>query len=175
MESTPAILLRSTKYSETSLIVTWLTRDFGKLKTMARGARGPKSPFAGTLDLFFETEISFVRSQRSELHTLREAVLRDPHEGMRKDYARVELGAYFVELIEMSTEPEHPVPELFDLLARALGYLESAAPNRRAMVHFEKELARLLGILGDGEAATALWAIGQRLPDARRRLLEKLG
>ena len=71
-------------------------------------------------------------------------------------------------------QAEHPVPELFELLSRALGYLEAAKPNRRAMVHFEKELARLLGILGNGEAATALWAIGQRLPDARRRLLEKL-
>ncbi len=174
METTAAILLRRTKFSETSLIVSWLTRDFGKLKTMARGARGPKSSFAGVLDLFFETEISFVRSQKSEIHTLREAVLTDPHEGLRKDYGRVELGAYFIELIEMTTELEAPVPELFDLLQRALRYLEGAAPNRRALLHFENELARLLGIQGEGEASSAIWAVSHHLPEARRRLLEKL-
>jgi DNA repair protein RecO (recombination protein O) len=174
MESTAAILLRRTKFSDTSLIITWLTLDHGKLKTMAKGALGRKSPFAGALDLFFETEISFVRSQRSELHTLREAVLREPFEGLRKDYARVELGSYFIELLEMTTEPEHPVPELFELLRRALRYLESATPSRRALVHFENELARLLGIHDEGNASTALWGIGQRLPESRRRLMEKL-
>ncbi|MDD5348623.1 MAG: DNA repair protein RecO [Chthoniobacteraceae bacterium] len=177
MESTPAILLRRTRFSETSLIVTWLTRDHGKLKTMARGVLRPKSPLAGALDLFFETEIAFVRSRRSEIHTLREVVLRNPFEGLRKDYARVELAAYFVELLEAATEPEHPVPELFDLLHRALAYLETAAPSRRALLHFENELARLLGIHGEagtGSAASALARACSRLPSARPGLLHKL-
>ncbi|MEI8234310.1 MAG: DNA repair protein RecO [Verrucomicrobiota bacterium] len=174
MESTAALLLRRTKYSDTSLIVTWLTRDHGKLKTMARGALRPKSPFAGTLDLFFETEIAFVRSQRSEIHTLREVVLSTAFEGLRKDYGRVELAAYFVELLEVMTEPEHPVPELFDLLHRALAYLEGASPSRRALLHFENELARLLGIHDEGNAATALARVCPRLPAARGRLTQKL-
>ena len=175
MESTAAILLRRTKFSDTSLIVTWLTRDHGKLKTLAKGALRPKSAFAGTIDLFFETEIAFVRSSRSEIHALREAVLLNPFEGLRKDYARVELAAYFVELLELLTEPEHPVPELFDLLQRALGYLENATPERRVLLHFEKELARLLGIHDEGSAYTALARTCHHMPESRRRLMEKLG
>ena len=175
MESTAAILLRRTKFSDTSLIVTWLTREHGKLKTMAKGALRPKSPFSGMIDLFFELEIAFVRSHRSEIHTLREAVLRNPFEGLRKDYARVELAAYFVELLELLTEPEHPVPELFDLLRRALGYLENATPERRVLLHFENELARLLGIHGEGNAHTALARVCHRMPESRRRLMEQLG
>jgi len=175
MESTAAILLRRTKFSDTSLIVTWLTRDHGKLKTLAKGALRPKSAFAGTIDLFFETEIAFMRSRRSEIHALREAVLRNPFEGLRKEYARVELAAYFVELLELLTEPEHPVPELFDLLQRALGYLESARPECRALLHFEKELARLLGIHDEGSAYTALARTCHHMPESRRRLMEKLG
>jgi len=174
MESTAAILLRRTKFSDTSLIVTWLTRDHGKIKTMAKGALRPRSAFAGTLDLFFETEIAFVRSERSEIHALREAVLRNPFEGLRKDYARVELAAYFVELLELMTEPEHPVPELFHLLHRALAYLENAAPDRRALLHFENELARLLGIHIEGNAHAALSRVCHHLPESRRRLMEKL-
>ena len=174
MESTAAILLRRTKFSDTSLIVAWLTRDHGKIKTMARGALRPKSAFAGMIDLFFETEIAFVRSSRSELHTLREVVLQNPFEGLRKDYTRVELAAYFVELLELMTELDHPVPELFDLLHRALGYLENATPDRRALLHFENELARLLGIHGEGNAHAALARVCHHLPESRRGLMEKL-
>jgi len=175
MESTAALLLRRTKFSDTSLIITWLTRDHGKIKTIAKGALRPKSPFAGTLDLFFETEIAFVRSSRSEIHTLRETALRNPFEGLRKEYARVELAAYFVELLELLTEPEHPVPELFDLLHRALAYLEGAVPERRVLLHFENELARLLGIHDEGNAHTALARTCHQMPESRRRLMEKLG
>lgn len=175
METHTAILLRRTKFSDTSLIVTWLTREHGKLKTMAKGALRPKSAFSGVLDLFFEVEIALVRSSRSEIHTLREVALRNPFEGLRKEYARVELASYFVELLELMTEAEQPVPELFDLLHRALGYLETATPDRRAMLHFENELARLLGIHREGNAAVALARVCHHLPTSRRPLLEKLG
>lgn len=174
VESTSAILLRRTRFSDSSLIVTWLTADFGKLKTVAKGALRPKSAFAGVLDLFFECELAFVRSGRSEIHTLREVALRHPFEGLRKDYGRVELAAYFVELLELMTEPEHPVPELYDLLRRALSYLEGNAPSRKELMHFENELARLLGIQSEGSAVVALARAVPRLPECRRALVAKL-
>ena len=63
METTRALLLRKTKLTETSLIVTWFTASFGLIKTVAKGARNPKSKFAGGLDLFFDCEIQFSRSR----------------------------------------------------------------------------------------------------------------
>ncbi len=174
MENNPAILLRRTKFSETSLIVTWLTLDLGKIKTMARSALRPKSAFYGMIDLFFEAEIGFVRSQRSEIHVLREVSLRNAFDGLRKDYGRVELASYFVELLELVTELEHPVPELYDLLRRALSYLENQTPNKKALFHFESELARLLGIHNAGPAFSALARVIPRMPEARRGLLGKL-
>ncbi|MEO6789128.1 MAG: recombination protein O N-terminal domain-containing protein, partial [Chthoniobacteraceae bacterium] len=54
MQTTAAILLRKTRFSETSLIVTWFTRDCGRLKTIVKGALRPKSRFAGVLDLFYD-------------------------------------------------------------------------------------------------------------------------
>ena len=122
MESSAAILLRRTKLSETSLIVTWLTETHGLIKTVAKGARRPKSPFAGRLDLFFEAEIQFLRSRRSELHTLRELTLRATYDPVRQSYLRLEVAAHFVELIELTSVPDHPIPEVFDLLRRALGW-----------------------------------------------------
>ena len=171
--SAAAILLRRTRFSETSLIVTWLTRDHGKIKTMARGALRPKSTFSGVLDLFFETEITFARSTRSEIHTLKEVALVQPFEGLRKEYGRVELASYFVELLESAAEPEFPVPELYDLLRRALAYLEKNTPNRKALLHFENELARLLGVSAEGSGVAAFGRAGFQMPQVRGRLLAK--
>src|SRR3954447_17123138 len=146
METTSAILLRKRKLSDTSLIISWCTESLGNLETVAKGARRPKSPFAGKLDLFFEGEIQLKRSARSNLHTLTEAVLRNPFVGIRQDYVRTQTASYFVELVELGTEPEHPAPEVFHLLRRAFGYLDAHDATLRAVRHFEAELARLAGV-----------------------------
>jgi len=174
METTAAILLRRTRFSDTSLIVTWLSGTHGRLKTIAKGALRPRNRFAGVLDLFFDAEIAFARSARSELHTLREVSLLDAREGLRRDYRAVELASYFVELVELTVEPEHPVPEVHALLSRALDYLGREPASRRALLHFESELARHLGIHAGGSAADAIFQIAHRLPPARRGLVEKL-
>jgi DNA repair protein RecO (recombination protein O) len=127
------------------------------------------------LDLFFECEISFVRSAKSEIHTLREVALSNPRENMRLDFPRVALGSYFVELIEHSIEPEHPAPEVFDLLERAFSHLDKSAASKRAMLHFEKELVRLLGI--EHPELSAIVSLGraiQRIPSTRASLLASL-
>lgn len=146
VQTTAAILLRKTRFSETSLIVTWFTHDYGRMKTVVKGALRPKNRFAGVLDLFFDCDITIARSVRSELHTLREADLRNGRAGLRTDHRRVALASYFVELIELTTEPEHPAPELHDLLSRAYNFLDQHPAGPRALLHFEAELARLLGI-----------------------------
>lgn len=175
MENTAAILLRKTKLTETSLILTWLTETQGKLKTVAKGARQPKSRFAGRADLFFECEIQFSRSRRSDLHILREVELRHAHVAIRADFRLVELAAYFVELIELVTEPDHPVPDLFDLLQRALRHVNGSAPTLRALEHFETELVRLLGIQQPTLApALALERTYHHLPRGRRSIVRQL-
>ena len=146
MESTAAILLRKRNYSDTSLIVSWCTESLGCIQTIAKGARRLKSPFAGRLDLFFETEIQIARSRKSTLHTLTEVVVANPFVGIRRIYLRMQTAAYFVELIEICTERDHHEPELFSLLRRAFSYLDANNPTLRAVTHFETELARIAGV-----------------------------
>jgi DNA repair protein RecO (recombination protein O) len=176
VNSTPAILLRRTRLSDTSWIVTWLTQTEGRLKTAAKGARRPRSPFAGKLDLFFLEDISYTPSRKSDLHALREVVLIEPFDGLRADFLRTQMAAYFVELIELVTEAEHPVPELFDLLLRALRFLDTGQPALRVLLHFESELVRLLGIHGQ-EGVTPAVAIGRTynaIPSTRAGLVKRL-
>ena len=178
METTAAILLRKRKFSDTSLIVSWCTESLGCIQTVAKGARRAKSTFAGKLDLFFEAEIQIARSRRSDLHTLTEAVLKNPFAGIRSNYLRTQTAAYFVELIEVCTERDHCEPELFELLRRAFGYLDANNPTARAVAHFETELARIAGVHHvkklKADPAFALGNLFGRLPLSRTPLLKTL-
>ncbi len=173
--STEAIVLRLTRLTDTSLIVHWFTEQHGLVKTVARGARRLKSPFNGQIDLFFGGEISFTRSRASELHHLREVNIRHWREGLRRNYTTTLLAAYCCQLLEMAVEPEHPDPELHDLLRRALDHLDSADPAIRSLLHFESELARLLGISHQRQSAEISLsdALG-KLPHSRNDLVARL-
>ena len=178
MDTTAAILLRKRKLSDPSLIVSWCTESLGCIQTVAKGARRARTPFAGKLDLFFEAEIQIARSRKSNLHTLTEVVLRETFAGIRQHYARTQVAAYFVELIELSTERDHHEPELFKLLQRAFGYLNGRDADARAVLHFETELARIAGVhdtkLMRSNPAFALGSLFGRLPLSRTPLLKQL-
>jgi len=178
VESTAGIVLRKRKFSETSLIVSWCTEARGCIQTVAKGARRAKSPFAGKLDLFFESDISIIVSRKSNLHTLTEVVLKNTFAGIRQNYLRTQTAAYFVELIEICTERDHREPELFSLLHRAFGYLDANNPNLRAVTHFETELARITGVHDSrrlqSNPAFALGELFGRLPLSRTPLLKTL-
>lgn len=173
-----AIVLYRAPLRETGLLVSWLTRDAGRIKTSLRGARKPGSATAACPDLFEKHDILVARSRASEIHSLRESRLLCANEGIREDYHRYAVACYFARLIEAATEPEHPVSELYDLLERALGYLATRPPRiGRLPLLFERRLAERLGVLGPDDSrdgAEALSAAGVVLPRNRESLLASL-
>lgn len=151
IESATGIVLRIRPLTETSLIVHWLTPEWGRIATVARGARRPKSPFAGKLDLFYEADFSFSRSRRSELHPLREVSLRELHPGLRADLGWLRQASYAVALIEQTTETETPLPATHALLGGLLGVLPTHAPQPRTIFALELKLLNELGLRPDLE------------------------
>lgn len=175
MEHCHGTLIRLTKLTDTSLIVHWFTAGHGLIKTVAKGARTPKSPFAGKLDLFFDAEITWAKARTGELHGLREVAVARTREPIRGDYNAMLLSGYWCRLLELLIERDHPEPELADLLRRALDHVAEKGPSARAMHHFEQELARNLGIMGERkQAAGALRETLGSLPPQRAQLLERL-
>jgi DNA repair protein RecO (recombination protein O) len=131
-ESTTGLILRTRPLTETSLIVLWLTPDFGRLATVAKGARRPHSPFAGKLDLFYRADFSFSRSRRSELHTLREVSLRETHPALRQELGYLQQASYCSELVEQTTETETPLPAVFELMCGLLNHLTKHPSSLRS-------------------------------------------
>lgn len=175
MQLTRGIIVRLTRLTDTSLIVHWFTEHYGLVKTVAKGARRPKSSFAGKLDLFFGGELTATQARSGELHPLREVAISEWREGLRRSYTSTLLAAYCCQLLEIAVEPEHPDPQLHDLLRRALDHLDTSPASLRAMRHFETELARILGVSQmQHDAAISLRDALGTLPASRKELLERL-
>jgi DNA repair protein RecO (recombination protein O) len=163
-ETVTAVLLRRIRFSDTSLILTWFSRERGKFKTIARGALRPKSGFAGKLDLFFQCELTVSWSRRSELHGLRETVLLESFAGIRESYSNTLAAGYFAELVEETTEPDHPETAIYQLLIRAFSYLQTTPVTGQAVLFFELELAKAHGLA----TAELNEAVDQLLHSSRR-------
>lgn len=138
-ERAEAIVLRRQPVTESSLIVTWFTRESGKLKTMAKGARRPKSPFRGKIDLFYLDEIVFLRSTRGDLHLLHDCFLENPHQKLRESVTALTAASYACELVEVVTEAEDANPKIFELLAGVLEELERGGESV-LLIWFELQL-----------------------------------
>lgn len=148
-ERTTGLILRIRPLTETSLIVQWLTPDLGRVATVAKGARRPKSPFRGKLDLFYLADFSFQRSRRSELHNLREVVLRETNVALRKEILYLQQASYCATLIEQTTETETPLGNIFQLMYDFLAHLPSRPPQPLTIFAFEMKLLNELGLNPD--------------------------
>src|SRR6187455_2687328 len=62
-----ALILRTYKLGEADRIVVFLTRDRGKKRGVAKGARRQRSPFAGALEPLTEVRVAYFESERREL------------------------------------------------------------------------------------------------------------
>src|SRR5215469_8425162 len=136
-ESASGIILRTQPLTETSLIIQWLSPNFGRISTVAKGARRPKSPYSGKLDLFYEADFSFRRSRRSELHTLREVSLRQTNSALREDIIKLRQASYAAAFIVQTTEAETPLPGVFELFQKFLECLCLREPSPQLVFAFE--------------------------------------
>lgn len=153
-ERAHGLILRTRPFTETSLIVNWLTPEFGRISTVAKGARRTKSPFRGKLDLFYEGDFSFQRSRRSELHTLREVVLRETNTALRHELGYLHQASYCSTLIEQTTETQTPLPEIYELFFGFIHALSKQPPKPRTVFAFELKLLNALGLSPDVDDST---------------------
>jgi DNA repair protein RecO (recombination protein O) len=168
-ESAGGIILRTRLLTESSLIVHWLTPNLGRVATVAKGARRPKSTFAGKLDLFYAADFSFTRSRSSELHSLREVRLQETYGAIREDILKLQQASYATAFIEQATETESPLPEIYELISGFLKFLCSGKPRTQHVFALELKLLRELGLEPD-TAESQLTPGGRKIV---RALLEK--
>jgi DNA repair protein RecO (recombination protein O) len=145
-----ALILRTYKLGETDRIVVFLTRDRGKKRGVAKGARRAKSKFTGALEsltragvAYYERElrdlvrINYIEPQRSPLAI----VARHAENAAALGHAE-----YFAELIDEWAPEGHADERLYRLGSSVIDAFADGAPTERLARYFEFWLLRLQGV-----------------------------
>lgn len=147
LEKTDAVVIRLVEFSETSLIVTLFSRQFGRLSAIAKGARRPKGPFEGAIDLLAIGSMEVLRKAGDTLDLLTEAKLIRRFRGANKSLGRLYTGYYLAELLARWTDDDDPHPELYDLAVDTIHRIDGSDDPLIACLHFEIRTMRFLGHL----------------------------
>src|SRR5438128_2774144 len=137
-EKATALVLRTTDWSETSRIATLWTREFGKVRVLAKGGRRLKSNFETALDLLTVCSIVFLRKSSGSLDLLTEAQVVKRFPRLSTDLPALYAGYYVAELLGDWTADYDPHPVLFDEALAALEYLGAdGVPTVLRLARFE--------------------------------------
>ena len=152
LEKAEVLVIRQVDFSESSQVITFFSREFGKFAALAKGAKRLKGPFDAALDLLSTCRIVFIRKSSGTLNLLTEARLisrfQPQNSGTKGGLSSLYGGYYVAELLSGLTEDFDAAPGLFDLASATLTSLSSADSfPSSVIIHFEISLLQQIGLL----------------------------
>ena len=144
-----ALILRTYKLAESDRIVVFLTRDRGKKRGVAKGARKPRSNFVGALEPLTHARVAYFEKERRELVNLnyseasRSALSSGTIEGLG-------CAAYFAELIDEWAAESHEDERLYRLGVSMVDAIAAGVPAEPLTRYFEYWLLSLQGVYPAG-------------------------
>ena len=148
-----AFVVQTWPFREGDLIVSFLTRDLGKLRGVARAARRPKSGFGSGLERLSQVRMSYFQRENRELVTIDSCELVRSQFALSKDFAAACALDFFAEVSEQLLPAAEPGEKYFRLLIAALNELHSGADSGtagvawKATTYFSLWTVRLAGLL----------------------------
>ena len=139
-------VLRTYPFREADLIVSFFTRDRGKLRGVARRARRPKSPFGSGLERLSHVRMAYFERENADLVSLSGCELVESQFGLQSDYARAVALDYFTEVSEQLLPPHEQNEKFFRLLAAVLEHLHAGGDVWSAVAYFSLWAVRLAGV-----------------------------
>ena len=140
---TEAIVLRRKDFGEADRILTLFTPESGKIRAIAKGIRKPRSRKAGHLELYTRSNLLLAKGREMDIVT--QAVTVESYRPLREDLLRSTYGSYCVDLLDKFTPDEAENKSLYDLLAKALGWLADARDLALATRYYELQLLGMAG------------------------------
>jgi DNA repair protein RecO (recombination protein O) len=149
LRETEAIVLRTYRLGEADKIVSVFTRQWGRLRAVAAGARRPKSRYGSTLEPLTYVKLWLFERENRDLLRMNSAELIESFFDMQKDY-RVQVAAQYVSEVADRFFSEREVNErAFRLLLAVLRAFKRSGEIERPLLYFNFWLLRLEGFLPD--------------------------
>ena len=147
IQTTDAIVLSRNVLGDSSLLVTLYTRDCGKLKVVARGARKPKSKMASAFQPFTLISVTFRHKEHRDLQTLSKAEILSTFRYLSENLTKMAYASAVSELINRLVIGEEPSEALFNLIIHTLNALNHLPEETGEVVfwRFQLQFARTLG------------------------------
>ena len=147
IQKTRGIVLWTRDFRETSKLVTFITPDWGRLSTLAKGVRRPKSKLRGKLELFNYGVLVFYPSRTSDLHLLSQFDLLDDFPRAGETLEKSACFYYFAELVSSVAYGAEQSRKLFADFHGVLSRAGEIASIPYARLWFEFKFLESLGVL----------------------------
>jgi DNA repair protein RecO (recombination protein O) len=158
-----SLILRTYPFREADLVVSFFTRDQGKLRGVAYRARRPKSMFGAGLERLSHATVSYVQKENRELVSLNSCDLVHSQFALASRYETTVALDYLAEISEHLL-PDGEVNERhFRLLLAVLDFLRQGGNVWQAVTYFVLWSVRLAGLLPDLPVSTESRAIAQEM------------
>jgi DNA repair protein RecO (recombination protein O) len=138
-----AIVLARMDFGEADRILTLYSRQHGKLRVIAKGARRPMSRLGPHLEYFNRTNLMLARGR--DLDVITGAETEDAHLAIRDDLDAYGHASHMVEILARLTEDRQENAAVYELLARSLRLLADGLDPFHVTRHYELVLLGLLG------------------------------
>lgn len=145
IRQTEAVVIKSMDYRETSRIVRFFTKDYGRISGVMKGIRTDPRKFGSNVDTYSLNDIVYYEYSRSDLHLISQCDLKEYYFPIRQDYGRSIAANYAMELIDVIMPPGEANLGVYALL---LGYLRELMTTRdiSRLVHiFQVKILHLSG------------------------------
>jgi DNA repair protein RecO (recombination protein O) len=143
--TTNAIVIRSLNYGESDKIITFFTKDFGKLKGIAKGARRSRKRFQNALGLFSHLRLIFFDKEGMGLARAESCDILHSFPKIKEGLKKILYGNYFLELTNEMAGEREANQEAFELLLSFLTNLEEMEPQEEQLRLFEIRMLSLFG------------------------------
>ena len=140
---TEAIVLRQRKLGEADKIVTLFTPNYGKLDSVAKGARRTKSRLAGHLEVL--SHVAVMLAEGRNLDVVTQAQVIEGFPPLRENLERLSRAVYAAELVDRISPEGEGSYHVFQLLLATLRRLAEAKNVDIVLRYFEMQILTLTG------------------------------
>jgi DNA repair protein RecO (recombination protein O) len=149
LHQSDSIILKTYPLGEADRIVAFFSRDHGKLRGVANGARKMKNRFGASLEPLAHSRIQFFDKENRDLVRIQSTELLDSPMKLFEDYDRAVCAGHLVELIDRFLPEREPQDAVFRLARMTVRALEQGCSIEFASCYFDVWMLRLAGVLPD--------------------------